>query len=56
MFVGRKAELAELERRYSQDVFQIPVLYGRGGFGIRQPNENCVESADLKLINAKMMA
>ena len=56
MFVGRKAELAELERRYSQDVFQFPVVYGRAGFGIRQPKENCVESADLKLINAKMMA
>ncbi|MCR5125791.1 MAG: ATP-binding protein [Treponema sp.] len=33
MFVGRKAEFAELERRYMQDGFQFPVVYGRRRVG-----------------------
>lgn len=33
MFVGRKAEFAELERRYSQSGFQFPVVYGRRRVG-----------------------
>ena len=33
MFIGRKAELAELERRYNQNGFQFPVIYGRRRVG-----------------------
>ena len=33
MFVGRKAEFAELERRYAQEGFQFPVVYGRRRVG-----------------------
>ncbi len=33
MFIGRKTELAELERRYNQDGFQFPVIYGRRRVG-----------------------
>lgn len=33
MFVGRKAEFAELERRYEQSGFQFPVVYGRRRIG-----------------------
>jgi hypothetical protein len=33
MFVGRKSEIAELERRYGQTGFQFPVVYGRRRVG-----------------------
>ena len=33
MFIGRRQELAELERRYEQPGFQYPVLYGRRRIG-----------------------
>ena len=44
MFVGRKAEFAELERRYAQEGFQFPVVYGRRRVGkTRLPvrTQNC---------------
>jgi len=33
MFIGRKKELAELERRFVQPGFQFPVIYGRRRIG-----------------------
>lgn len=33
MFIGRKQELAELERRFNQNGFQFPVIYGRRRVG-----------------------
>lgn len=33
MFVGREAELAELQKRYEQDDFQLFILYGRRRVG-----------------------
>ena len=33
MFIGRKAELAELEMRYNQNGFQFSVIYGRRWVG-----------------------
>lgn len=33
MFIGRKKELAELERRHAQPGFQFPVIYGRRRIG-----------------------
>lgn len=33
MFVGRKQELSELERRFNQKGFQFPVIYGRRRVG-----------------------
>ena len=42
MFIGRKNELDELERRYRQSGFQMPVIYGRRRVGkTRLINEFC---------------
>jgi len=33
MFVGRKAELNSLNKNYTRDAFQFPVIYGRRRIG-----------------------